>query len=91
MSHAPDRQRTVGDTGLKLKEFCRYADLEAAGLFASRMTLDRAIARGDFPSGRLMGSIRIWTRAEIEEALARCPTGKLPVRAKQFGQNGEAA
>jgi len=65
---------------LKLKEFCRYADLEAAGLFASRMTLDRAIARGNFPSGRLMGNIRIWTRAEIEEALARCPTGKRPVR-----------
>jgi predicted DNA-binding transcriptional regulator AlpA len=72
LEHAP--------AGLRLKEFCRYADLEAVGLFASRMTLDRAIARGDFPSGRLMGNIRIWTRTEIEEALARCPTGKLPVR-----------
>jgi predicted DNA-binding transcriptional regulator AlpA len=68
----------IGHSGLK--DFNRFVDLERAGIFRSRMTLDRAVKRGDFPSGRLMGNIRIWTRAEIEEALARCPTGKLPVR-----------
>jgi predicted DNA-binding transcriptional regulator AlpA len=81
LEHAPERQRTSGiDHDSGLKEFNRFVDLQAAGLFYSRMTLDRAIARGDFPSGRLMGNIRIWTRTEIEEALAKCPTGKLPVR-----------
>jgi predicted DNA-binding transcriptional regulator AlpA len=82
LEHAPDRQKTAGAfDDLRLKEFCRYVDLETAGLFQSRMTLDRAIARGDFPSGRRMGNIRIWLRSEIEAALAQCPTGKLPVRA----------
>jgi predicted DNA-binding transcriptional regulator AlpA len=59
-----------------LKEFNRFADLQSAGIFRSRMTCDRAIARGDFPPGHLMGNIRIWTRAEIEAALAECPTDK---------------
>ena len=75
LEHAPQRDRTGGHNS-GLKEFNRFADLKAAGLFNSRMTLDRAIARGDFAPGRLMGNCRIWTSAEILELLARCPTDK---------------
>jgi predicted DNA-binding transcriptional regulator AlpA len=80
LEHDPQRQRTPGighNSGLK--EFNRYTDLKTAGIFRSRMTLHRAILRGVFPPGRLIGSIRIWTRGEIEEALARCPTTKLAI------------
>ena len=75
LEHAPDRQTARADV-YELKVFSRFVDLKAAGLFQSRMTLDRAIKRGDFPSGRLVGNIRIWTRVEIEAALAKCPTKK---------------
>jgi hypothetical protein len=79
LEHAPQKERGPGVGHSGLKPFNRYADLEAAGLFNSRMTLDRAIARGDFPPGRTNGNSRIWTCAEIEAALARWPTEKLPV------------
>jgi predicted DNA-binding transcriptional regulator AlpA len=83
LEHAPKPQRVIAGFGHRgLKDFNRFADLERAGIFRSRMTLDRAVARGDFPSGRLMGNVRLWTRAEIEEALARCPTAKLPANGK---------
>ena len=72
LEHSPQRDRT----GIGLKPFNRFADLKGAGLFNSRMTLDRAIARGDFPPGRLLGNSRIWTDAEIFESLDRCPTEK---------------
>jgi predicted DNA-binding transcriptional regulator AlpA len=72
LEHSPQRDRT----GIGLKPFNRFADLKAAGLFNSRMTLDRAIARGDFPPGRLMGNSRLWTEPEILESLDRCPTEK---------------
>jgi predicted DNA-binding transcriptional regulator AlpA len=79
LEHDPQRQRAAG-TGHNsgLKDFNRFSDLQTAGIFRSRMTCDRAIKRGDFPPGRLLGAIRIWTRGEIEEALARCPRTRPP-------------
>jgi predicted DNA-binding transcriptional regulator AlpA len=77
LEHDPQRQRRPGighNSGLR--EYNRFADLQTAGIFRSRMTCDRAIKRGDFPPGRLLGAIRIWTRGEIEAALAKCPTTK---------------
>jgi predicted DNA-binding transcriptional regulator AlpA len=73
---------TAASTRAKLKAFNRFSDLKAAGLFNSRMTLDRAISRGVFPTGRVLpgGNTRIWTDDEIEAALAKCPTEKLPDR-----------
>ncbi|MGD0187800.1 MAG: hypothetical protein ABSC25_21490 [Roseiarcus sp.] len=80
LEQTPERNLTPG-TGHKgvpsLRPFNRFVDLKAAGLFHSRMTLDRAIARGDFPPGRLMGNCRIWTLEEIEASLAQLPTEKL--------------
>ena len=55
-----------------LREFNRYRDLEAAGLFRSRMALWRAIQRGDWPPGvKLGGNLRLWSRDEVTEALAK--------------------
>ena len=59
-----------------MREFNRFADLKTAGIFQSRMTLWRAVQRGDFPAGVLLGNVRLWSRAEILEALSRLPTGK---------------
>lgn len=92
LEHAPQRQRTRGighNSGLK--DFNRFADLQIAGIFRSRMTCDRAIKRGDFPPGRLLGAIRIWTRGEIEDALARCPTTKLVSPSDDKGSDEESA
>jgi hypothetical protein len=79
LEHSPARQRRslpgIGHNS-GLKEFSRFADLKEAGLFNSRMTCDRAIKRGEFPSGVLMGNVRLWSRASILEALARLPTEK---------------
>ena len=73
---------TAASAPAKLKAFNRFSDLKAAGLFNSRMTLDRAIARGAFPTGRVLpgGNTRIWTDEEIYETLAECSTEKLPDR-----------
>ena len=77
LEHDPQRQRARGSGhNSGLKDFNRFADLQTAGIFRSRMTCDRAIKRGDFPPGRLLGAIRIWTRGEIEAALAKCPATK---------------
>ena len=79
LEHSPARQqRTLLGIGHNsgLREFNRFADLKAAGLFNSRMTLWRAIQRGAFPSGFLMGNVRLWTREEILAALARLPREK---------------
>ena len=92
LEHDPQRQRTPGighNSGLR--DFNRFADLQTAGIFRSRMTCDRAIKRGDFPRGRLLGAIRIWTREEIEDALARCPTTKPASTADDKGSDEEAA
>jgi hypothetical protein len=79
LEHAPARQRRslpgIGHNS-GLREFNRFADLQAAGIFSNRMTCDRAIKRGDFPSGVLMGNVRLWSRASILEALAKLPTEK---------------
>jgi hypothetical protein len=81
LEHAPDVQgANAAFDDLELPKFVRYLDLEAAGLFNSRMTLDRAIRRGDFPPGRVMGNARFWTRPEIVEALSRLNSAKLAVR-----------
>jgi hypothetical protein len=86
-----DRQETAEAFDLRLKEFNRFSDLEEAGLFNSRMTLDRQIRSGHFPPGRLMGNSRIWTRGEIEAALTKCPIGKLPVRGALLAKREAAA
>ena len=79
LEHAPSRQRRslpgIGHNS-GLREFNRFSDLKEAGLFRSPMTLWRAIKRGEFPSGVLMGNVRLWTRAEILEALAKLPREK---------------
>jgi hypothetical protein len=79
LEHSPARQqRGIAGIGHNsgLKGFNRFADLKAAGLFNSRMTCDRAIKRGDFPSGVLMGNVRLWSRDSILEALSKLPTEK---------------
>ena len=79
LEHSPARQqRALPGIGHNsgLREFNRFADLKAAGIFASRMTCWKAVQRGEFPPGRLMGNVRLWTKAEILEALAKLPTEK---------------
>lgn len=93
LEHSPERHGADGRfDDLRLPEFCRYSDLVALGLFRSRMTLDRAIKRGAFPTGRMLpgGNTRIWTRPEIKEALAQCSIEKLP-RVTRSGSATEAA
>jgi predicted DNA-binding transcriptional regulator AlpA len=89
LEHSPARQqRGIPGIGHNsgLKEFSRFVDLKEAGLFKSRMTCDRAIKRGDFPTGVLMGNVRLWCRASILEALARLPTEKRKREEEEEGQ-----
>jgi hypothetical protein len=91
LEHSPERAGAAA--AAKLKPFNRFSDLKAAGLFRSRMTLDRAIARSAFPTGRILpgSNTRIWTDEEIYETLARCPTEKLTRNVAKSGSAEAAA
>jgi predicted DNA-binding transcriptional regulator AlpA len=59
------------------RKFLRYKDLLEQGIFRSRMTMKRAVDRGDFPPGRLLSpNCRAWTEEERDEYIKNRPVAR---------------
>src|ERR1700757_4813314 len=63
-----------------MTKWLRFRDLKERKTFNSRMTLKRAIDRGEFPPGRLITpNSRAWTEEEAETYESRRPIGRKTV------------
>jgi predicted DNA-binding transcriptional regulator AlpA len=66
---------SADDAGARLPVYCRYRDLEEAGIVSSWMMLRRLIERENFPRGLMLGkNSRAWPVREIEAWLAGRPS-----------------
>jgi predicted DNA-binding transcriptional regulator AlpA len=64
--------------------YIRYRDLAAAGIVASWNQLFKMIDTEGFPPGVLLSpNIRAWKLADVEEWLAKRPSGRRPMRGKK--------
>jgi predicted DNA-binding transcriptional regulator AlpA len=63
-----------------MTKWLRFRDLKERKVFNSRMTLKRAIERGEFPPGRLITpNSRAWTEEEAETYESTRPIGRKTV------------
>jgi len=54
--------------------FLRFRDLKARGIVNNWPTLKRWVAVLGFPSGRYLGSARVWLESEVEDWIKSRPT-----------------
>jgi predicted DNA-binding transcriptional regulator AlpA len=80
-----DRGDVDDDAARKmLPLYIRYRDLAAAGIVASWNQLFKMIDTEGFPAGVLLSpNIRAWKLADVEEWLAKRPSGRRPIRGKK--------
>ncbi len=74
---------TIGDLRM-LPPILRVRDLVAAGIVGSDATLDRMIARGDFPVPGRIGRDRVWQLSVILKYLEMCGVGSPGGAAPRF-------